>query len=482
MAYVRPGCRITRGEIVFKGTDLRSLSPQRIRKLRGSRIAYVAQSAAAAFNPAQRLIDQYVEVAVQHRIKSREQASAEAVQRFRMFSLPNPETFGQRFPHQVSGGQLQRAMVAMAMACDPDLIVFDEPTTALDVTTQIEVLASIKQAVRNTGTAGIYITHDLAVVAQMADNIMVLRHGKMVEEGPVRQILENPAQDYTRRLLHARSAAKPQEAGDAQLLHVEEVDASYRAFKALERVSLKLPVGRTVAVVGESGSGKSTLARVICGLMPASAGAIYFKGEKLGNSIASRRKDTLRRIQMIFQMPDTALNPRQKIREILGRPLDLYFGFDRAEHETRLRELMEMIELPHAMLEQYPEELSGGQKQRVCISRALAASPDLIICDEVTSALDQLVAEGIIKLLMKLQKELDVSYLFITHDIDVVRAIADEVVVMHGGKVVERGMKNEILTSPGTAYTRKLLDSVPHLDPGWLDSILEKRKEGGAGL
>lgn len=475
MGFARAGCRISGGEILFNGEDLRKLPEHRLRKLRGVRIAYVAQSAAASFNPAHRLIDQYAEVAVQHRVRTTKQARAEAIEWFRVLRLPDPELFGSRYPHQVSGGQLQRAMVAMAMACKPDLIVFDEPTTALDVTTQIEVLASIKEVARVSGTAGIYITHDLPVVAQMANRIMVLRHGKLVEEGPTRSILDHPKQDYTRRLLQARETAKHEVPAEASLLEVQGVDAYYGTFKALNEVSIKIPTARTIALVGESGSGKSTLARVISGLMAPSAGTISFKGKPLPSLLSSRDKETLRRIQMIFQSPDTSLNPRQRIREILQRTLWFYFRLSGREIETRLHRLMEMIELPVHLLDRFPDELSGGQKQRVCIARALAAGPELIICDEVTSALDQLVGDGILKLLMKLQAELNVSYLFVTHDIGVVRAIADEVVVMSAGKVVENGSKSMVLTHPKQGYTQRLLRSVPTLDPDWLQNVIASR-------
>ncbi|MGF7163070.1 peptide/nickel transport system ATP-binding protein [Rhodoligotrophos appendicifer] len=481
MAYARAGCRITAGEILFDGKDLRKMSEDDRRKLRGVKISYVAQSAAASFNPAHRLIDQYAEVAVKHGVASEKQAKKEAVELYRRLQLPDPDTIGERYPHQVSGGQLQRAMVAMAMACRPDLIVFDEPTTALDVTTQIEVLAAIKDIVQQFNTAAIYITHDLAVVAQVADRIMVLRYGELVEEGETRELLANPQQDYTRRLLAVRETAKVEESGHDVLLRVNAVSASYAGLiKVLENVTIQVPKGRTVAVVGESGSGKSTLARVITGLLPPSRGEVLFKGKPLPAALKGRNKDALRRIQMIYQMPDTALNPRQRVREIIGRPLSFYLGLDGAEREAKLRSLMEMIELEPKFLDRFPSELSGGQKQRVCIARALAAEPDLIICDEVTSALDQLVAEGILKLLLRLQRELRVSYLFITHDIATVRAIADEIVVMYQGRVVEQGAKTEVLTPPHHAYTKLLLSSVPEMDPDWLDRLLAARSQAAA--
>lgn len=480
MGFARPGCRISGGTIMFDGMDLRTASDEELRKLRGSRIAYVAQSAAASFNPAHKLIDQYTETPVQHGVKGKAAAEKDAMELYRRLRLPDPEHIGFRYPHQVSGGQLQRAMTAMAMACRPDLIVFDEPTTALDVTTQIEVLAAIKGVVREFNTAAIYITHDLAVVAQMADRIMVLRYGDLIEEGNARDMLAKPQEDYTRQLLSVRSYRKDEAPPDTEpvpLLEVRNVTASYGGtVKVLEEVNLKIGRGRTVAVVGESGSGKSTLARVITGLLPPSEGTVLFNGAELPASYKKRNRDQLRHAQMIYQMPDTALNPRQRIRDIIGRPAGFYLGLTGAAREKRVRDLLEMIELdPDEYIDRYPGELSGGQKQRICIARALAAEPELIICDEVTSALDQLVAEEILKLLQQLQDELGVTYLFITHDLATVRAISDEVVVMLQGRVVEQGGKADIFTPPHHEYTDLLLSSVPEMDPDWLDNLLADR-------
>jgi peptide/nickel transport system ATP-binding protein len=476
MGYARPGCRITAGSIRFDGIDLLKIGESGRRRLWGSRIAYVAQSAAAAFNPAHRLIDQYSEVPLQHGAMGATEAQRRAVDLFRRLRLPDPENIGERFPHQVSGGQLQRAMTAMAMSCGPDLIIFDEPTTALDVTTQIEVLAAIKDLVRESHTAAIYITHDLAVVAQMADHIMVLRHGLRVEEAPTRRMLAEPREAYTKSLWAVRSLHKHEEPGEDVLLRVRDVDACYaRAVKVLHGVAIEVPRGRTVAVVGESGSGKSTLARVITGVLPPIAGSIEFDGNPLPPRLQQRGKDLLRRVQMIYQMPDTALNPRRRIRDILGRPLKHHRGLAGAARRRRIRELMAMIELDERLLDRLPGELSGGQKQRVCIARALAVEPDLIICDEVTSALDQIVAEGILKLLLRLQKDLGVSYLYITHDIATVKAIADWIVVMRQGAVVQQGPKSAVLNPPHHPYTELLLSSVPEMDPGWLDGLLAER-------
>ena len=479
MGFARPGCRISDGTIMFDGIDLRKASEEEKRNLWGSRIAYVAQSAAAAFNPAHRLIDQTVETAVRHGIMSREQAEADARDLYKRLQLPNPGTIGDRYPHQVSGGQLQRAMTAMAMACRPDLIIFDEPTTALDVTTQVEVLAAMRDIVEQFNTAAIYITHDLAVVAQMADRITVLLRGKEVEQAPTREMLKQPTQDYTKTLWAVRKLAKEESISDDIVLRIHDVDASYGgSVKVLDNVTVQLPRGRTVAVVGESGSGKSTLARAITGLLPPTKGEVYFNGKPLPKALKDRDKDMLRRIQMIYQSADTSLNPRQTIRDLIGRPLQFYHGLNGVARDRGVAELLDAIELNESYIDRLPGELSGGQKQRISIARALAAKPEIIICDEVTSALDQIVQEEILTLLMKLQRDTNVSYLFITHDIATVRAISDEIVVMHQGKVVQQGPKTKVLNPPYPAYTELLLSSVPEMDPDWLTNLLAKRAAG----
>jgi peptide/nickel transport system ATP-binding protein len=470
LGYARAGCRIVQGEIRLAGIDLMALPERRRRRFRGARIAYVAQSAAAAFNPARRLIDQYVEMAKIHGHDPR-RARVEAVALYRRLGLPDPDRFGERFPHQVSGGQLQRAMFAMALACHPDVVVFDEPTTALDVTTQLEVLIAIREVVKQAGSAALYISHDLAVVAQLADRIMVLRHGRLVEEGATAELLAHPKEEYTRRLLAVRTLNKPPAAGTEPVLTVDRVSASYGKLKVLDQVSLEVPRGETVAVVGESGSGKSTLARVITGLIEP-AGRIVFAGAPLPPRLAGRDKALRRRIQMIHQSADTALNPHQTVADIVGRPLAFYHGLSRAARRARTAELMRMIELDESLLNRIPGELSGGQKQRVCIARALAAEPELIICDEVTSALDQLVAESVLRLLLRLQRELGLSLLFITHDLATVEAIADRVVVMHRGRIVEHGTKAEILGAPRDDYTKRLLAAVPQMKTDWLDGVI----------
>ncbi len=484
MGYCKAGCRLKSGSsIKFDGMDLITASEEQKRRLRGARIAYVAQSAAAAFNPAHKLIDQFSESVVQHGVGSREQAYADAKDLYSKIKMPDPDMIGFRYPHQVSGGQLQRAMTAMALSCRPDLIIFDEPTTALDVTTQIEVLATIRDIVEHFNTAAIYISHDLAVVAQMADKIIVLRYGDLVEEAETRTMLDDPKEDYTKSLWAVRTfkkSAADQRKNSERVVGVNNITAMYpnTSNPVLTDVDFEIHREETVAIVGESGSGKSTAARVITGLLPPLQGSVVLDGETLPPDYHERSVAQLQAIQMIYQMADTAINPRHKIRKIVGRPLSFYLGMEGDEKQRRLNELMHMIEMdPKQFLDRYPAELSGGQKQRICIARALAANPKFIICDEITSALDQLVAEGILRLLDRLQRELGLAYMFITHDIATVRAIADRVIVMLEGRIVEQGEKNVVLAPPHHEYTELLLSSVPEMNPDWMDQIMAQRAD-----
>jgi peptide/nickel transport system ATP-binding protein len=481
MNYARTGCAITGGKIIFDGTDLRTLSEDQVRGMRGVKAAYIAQSAAASFNPAKRLNDQVTEAAVRHNVMGRSAAVARAQELYGKLDLPDPNNIGRRYPHQVSGGQLQRVMSAMAMTCGPDLLVLDEPTTALDVTTQIEVLATVRDLIRNNNTAALYITHDLAVVAQIADRIMVLRYGKLVEVGETEQILHDPKDPYTKELISARTEEINTKVftgmPENPVLAIKNVTASYDGkVDVLKKINVEIGRGETVAVVGESGSGKSTLARVVTGLLPPSQGHVEFDGETYSLALKQRTKEQLRKAQMIYQMPDVAMNPRQRVSEIIGRPLTFYFGLTGREREDAVMKLLEEIDMAPEFADRFPGQLSGGQKQRVCIARALAADPELIICDEVTSALDQVVAAGILKLLDRLQKEKNLAYMFITHDLGIVRNIADRTVVMYQGNVVEQGTTEQIFTPPQKeAYTQKLIASTPEMRTDWLDEVLRER-------
>ncbi|MGO8022461.1 ABC transporter ATP-binding protein [Rhizobium leguminosarum] len=483
MGHTRAGCRISGGSVSVGGKDMVTLSEKQRAKVRGTEVAYVPQSAAAAFNPATSIMDQVIEVTRIHRLMSPDEARARAVELFRALSLPEPETIGSRYPHQVSGGQLQRLAAAMALIGDPTLVIFDEPTTALDVTTQIEVLRAFKSVMKKGGIAGVYVSHDLAVVAQIADRIVVLKGGETQETGTTDEILNNAKHPYTRELLAAfepkpRGATGPAEPATAPLLSIEDLVAGYGQrqadglplVRAVEHVSLKVEKGRNLGIIGESGCGKSTLARTIAGILPAAVGKIVFDGTELHRSARERSRDQLREMQIVFQYADTALNPAKSVEDILDRPLVFYHRMDRKARNARIDQLLDMVRLPRNLRHRRPGELSGGQKQRVNFARALAADPKLILCDEITSALDTVVAAAVIDLLKELQRELGLSYIFISHDLSVVEAICDEIVVMYGGRKVEE-ITSSTVKAPQHPYSQLLFSSVPTLDPAWLDGL-----------
>ncbi|ASR10560.1 ABC transporter (plasmid) [Rhizobium leguminosarum bv. viciae] len=483
MGHTRAGCRISGGSVSVGGKDMVTLSEKQRAKVRGTEVAYVPQSAAAAFNPATSIMDQVIEVTRIHQLMSPDDARARAVELFRALSLPDPETIGSRYPHQVSGGQLQRLAAAMALIGDPTLVIFDEPTTALDVTTQIEVLRAFKSVMKKGGIAGVYVSHDLAVVAQIADRIVVLKGGETQETGTTDEILNNAKHPYTRELLAAfepkpRGAAGPAEPATAPLLSIEDLVAGYGQrqadglplVRAVEHVSLKVERGRNLGIIGESGCGKSTLARTIAGILPAAVGKIVFNGTELHRNARERSRDELREMQIVFQYADTALNPAKSVEDILDRPLVFYHGMDRKARNARIDQLLDMVRLPRNLRHRRPGELSGGQKQRVNFARALAADPKLILCDEITSALDTVVAAAVIDLLKELQRELGLSYIFISHDLSVVEAICDEIVVMYGGRKVEE-ITSSTVKAPRHPYSQLLFSSVPTLDPAWLDGL-----------
>jgi peptide/nickel transport system ATP-binding protein len=483
LGYARRGCRLAGGVVQVGEYDMLALPESQLQKLRGNRVSYIAQSAAAAFNPAKKLIDQVIEGALIHGLGKRAELEAKAVGLFRDLALPNPEKIGQRYPHQVSGGQLQRVMAAMALISDPLLVVLDEPTTALDVTTQIDVLRAFKRVVRERGATAVYVSHDLAVVAQMADQIVVLNGGKIVEQSATAALLNAPSQPYTRSLL---AAARPdatltpasEVAEDTPLLTINALTAGYGKsnlqgmpmIRVLEDIDLTVRRGQAIGVIGESGSGKSTLARVVAGLLNPARGQLTFDGVPLSGTLSGRTDDQFRRIQMVFQNADTALNPMHSISTILSRPLKMYFGLKGAALKERIGELLDLVRLPRELAERRPNELSGGQKQRVNLARALAAKPDLILCDEVTSALDTVVGAAILELLGDLRRELGVSYLFISHDISTVRALCDDIVVMYSGHKVEEGSREAFSKTPFHPYTDLLVHSVPELRQGWLET------------
>jgi len=485
MGYARPGCHFSGGRVLFGGQDLLRLDRATLSTIRGARIAYIAQNPWASFNPSRRLGVQVAETLVLHRGASWADAERRAAALFAELDLPEPDTFGRRFAHQVSGGQLQRVMIAMAIACEPELLVLDEPTTALDVTTQIDVLAAIRKTLAAHRAAAIYISHDLALVAQLAHRVMVLRHGALVETGSTASIMTAPQHDYTRRLLAAHDIARtadamPTPAGDGAALAAQGITASYRNHPGvLKSVSLSVKRGETLAIVGTSGSGKSTLARVICGLLPPDAGTVSFMGQALPPSLDDRSRDQLRRVQLIYQQAETALNPRQRVGRILGRAVALYSGGSRAEVQARVGELLRRVGLPPAFAGRLPSHLSGGEKQRVCIARALAAQPDVIVCDEIISSLDLLIADEILQLLQQIQRDTGTAYIFITHDIGVVRRIADTVAVLSHGELVAQGPLDQVFAPPLHPYTALLLSSVPEMRTGWLADVLDARARAG---
>ena len=504
LGHTRRGCGITGGSIRIGDLDILTLAPAALARIRGTRVAYVAQSAAASFNPAHTLMDQVIESGLIHGIAARAELESRAVALFRSMSLPDPEHIGQRYPHQVSGGQLQRVMAAMALVGDPDLVIFDEPTTALDVTTQIEVLQSFRDVLRQRGTTAVYVSHDLAVVSQVADHIVVLQRGRACESGSMQQVLGAPQDAYTRSLV---AAHRPSRGGPVQvqsdradaavagsaatpLLRLRGVIAGYGRRgadglpqnPALHDLDLSLARGATLGVIGESGSGKSTLARVIAGLVPAARGTLDFDAAPLAPALAGRSREQFRRIQLVFQDADTALNPAHSIERILARPLELYHGQRGAAAGAEVKRLLDLVQLPGALISRYPRELSGGQKQRVSLARALAAKPDLLLCDEVTASLDTVVGAAILELLAALRRELGLSMVFISHDLMTTRAICDELLVMYAGRCVQSGSSAGLREPPFHPYSRLLIESVPQMRQGWLAEVAASAASARAAL
>ncbi|MER9196887.1 ABC transporter ATP-binding protein [Mesorhizobium australicum] len=489
LGHIRPGLQVTSGRVLLDGTDLLSMGPATLRSMRGKRVAYVAQSAAARFNPSLMIGEQVIEPALVHGIMPADKARARALELYHDLSLPNPANIGTRYPHQVSGGQLQRLMAAMAMCCGPQLLVLDEPTTALDVTTRIGVLEAFKRAIRQQGAAALYISHDLAVVSQIADRIVVLHNGVAQEEGRSQAIINTPKAPYTRTLLSAYkqwtpgAVAAPTATVGSPLLTVTNITAGYGQnpnrgprVVAVKSVSLEVRRSSVVAIIGESGSGKSSLARVIAGLLPSASGEIHLAGTRLPKTVQERSNDQLRRIQIVFQSPDVALNPAHTVEQILGRSLALFGGKGRRERGALVRDILEMVQLPADFARRKPRELSGGQQQRINLGRALAAQPELILCDEITSALDTVVAASIIDLLRRLRTERGLAFMFITHDISTAASFADEIAVMYRGEIVERGPTDKVLNRPEHPYTKILVDSVPQLEAGWLEAAADRRE------
>jgi len=496
LAYTKPGLEFSGGEVLLNGENVLTMSNDETRALRGSKVAYLAQSAAATFNPALTIGEQVTESAVIHGILTQEAATKRAEELYLALELPDPLRIGYRYPHQVSGGQLQRLMAAMALCGKPDLMVLDEPTTALDVTTQIEVLKAFKKVIQEENAAAIYVTHDLAVVAQVADHIVVLYSGEIMEQGPVDQIINHPTHEYTRRLM---SAVRPQPTaglGEASKIEAREQDAmevvgmtagyggivdGEPLITILRDINIDVGHAEVIGVIGESGCGKSTLARVMAGLLPQARGDVKLNGNVLEPDLHDRKLAELQKVQFVYQMADTALNSKQHINTIIGRPLEFYHGITGKENRNKVREILEIVELPPEFADRFPSELSGGQKQRVNLARSLASNPDVMLCDEVTSALDSIVGSNVIKLLRGLRDKTGVSFVFISHDLSTVASFADRIVVLYAGRVVEQGPTDAVLTPPFHPYTRLLISSVPELRIGWLEDTMQKR-EMAAGI
>ncbi len=481
LGHCRAGGVITAGSVRIAGQDILSLNEADRRKLRGRNIAFVPQNPLSSLTPHMRIGEQMDEAVRHLRQCSAAEAKARTLELFEATNLPDPQTIYTRFPHELSGGQRQRVVIAAALAGDPGLLVLDEPTTALDKTTEVQVLELVRSLRQRFNTTLIYVSHDLGVISRMCDNVIVMHKGKVVEQGEADRIFSAPSHAYTQQLIAAipRVDAEPparrwlpgRAASDA-LLVAKDLQFSYpsrrrgwfkapdsQARRALADLSFSIARGETLGLVGESGSGKSTAASLVAGLMAPSGGTLQFSGQALAPLATGRSLDVRRRVQIVFQDPLSSLNPRQRISTILERPLEMFTGLRGAALRERAQELMRAMHLDPALLECYPRQLSGGQQQRVAIARAFAAEPDLIICDEITSALDVSVQAQVLDLLLELQRKTGTAYLFISHDLGVIRRMADQLIVLRHGRVCEAGSTEDVFKSPRNDYTRLLLQA-----------------------
>nr|WP_241755470.1 ABC transporter ATP-binding protein [Actinomadura sp. RB99] len=481
LRLLAPNASLDAGAVRFAGRDLAALSERELRTVRGARIGLVPQDPGVALNPVKRIGEQVAEVLRLHGLATRRTAPAAAVEALERAGMPEPEVRARQYPHELSGGMRQRALIAVAIAAGPRLIVADEPTSALDVTVQRRILDHLQHLTEELGTAVLLVTHDLGVAADRAARIAVMSQGRVVESGPARRIIEDPQDAYTRRLLrsapsltavrarprHAlpQEPAEPEASGEV-LVAAEHLVKDFplprgRIVRAVDDVGLTLHRGRTLALVGESGSGKSTTARMILRLVPPTSGRIVFDGEDVTAAGGAALRRLRRRAQLVYQNPYASLDPRFSIGEVITEPLRAFRVGDRASRTARARELLDRVALPAATLERRPAELSGGQRQRVAIARALALEPDLVVCDEPVSALDVSVQAQVLDLLAELQDGTGLAYLFISHDLAVVRQIAHRVAVMKAGRVVETGATGAIFGDPAHEYTRELLAAIP---------------------
>ncbi|GAA3667418.1 ABC transporter ATP-binding protein [Microbacterium marinilacus] len=468
------------GAMRYLGEDLFTAPAERIRRLRGGEISMIFQEPMTAFNPVYTVGRQISDAIRAHRPMSRAAALTEATRLLADVGIPEPARRVRSYPHQLSGGQRQRAMIAMAIANDPDLLIADEPTTALDVTVQAEILALLRRLQKERGMGILLITHDMGVVAEMADRVVVMEKGDVVEQAGVFELFAAPTQPYTQALLaavpRAGSVAAPERAPQATdgapALELQGLSVRYpgsflkKGFLAVEDVSLTIPQGEVLALVGESGSGKSTIGKAVVGLVPTEGGELRIAGKDVRKTSAGQRRELRRSFAMVFQDPASSLNPRQSIGESIMEPFVVHRPeMGRAERNTRVSELLERVELPSAWHSRYPHELSGGQRQRIGIARALALEPALLIADEPTSALDVSVQAAVLELFRTLQRELGFSCLFISHDLAVVELLASEVAVLRAGRLVEQGATASVLRAPREEYTRRLVEAAPVPDP-----------------
>ncbi|HIO95849.1 MAG TPA: ABC transporter ATP-binding protein [Campylobacterales bacterium] len=470
---------VSSGDIELKGESLFALPESKMQKIRGKSIAMIFQEPMSALNPVMTIGEQVAEVIKIHLGLKKEAVKQKVIELFKEVALKDPLERYDWYPHQLSGGQKQRVMISMALACEPDLLIADEPTTALDVTIQAQVLKLLKKIRDERNLSILFITHDMGVVAQMADRVAVMHHGEILEEAECKEFFSNPQHPYTQRLLRdamSKGREKKEEGEQINLLKVENLKVYFpikKGFfqrtigfvKAVDGVSFSIPRGKTLALVGESGSGKSTIGQAILSLVQTTEGSIQFEHQNLLVLSDRELKPYRRKIQIVFQDPFSALNPRMTVGEIIREGMvSLKVGSqDRALQDKRIEELLLKVELEAEHALRYPHEFSGGQRQRIGIARALAVEPELIICDEPTSALDVSVRSQVLKLLKKLQEESGVSYLFITHDLSIISTIAHEVAVMKEGKIVEQGSVVEVMDNPQEEYTKKLLNSAPKL-------------------
>lgn len=476
-----PAVRVTAGKILLGSQDLLRLPERAMRQIRGDRIAMIFQEPMTSLNPVMTIGSQLYEAIVTHEVISRSAARARALEALRAVRISQPERRLIQYPHELSGGMRQRVMIAMALALKPDVLIADEPTTALDVTVQREVLDLLRDLQAKTGTALILITHDMGVVAEMASHVIVMKSGKMVEQGTVTQIFNAPQEAYTRDLLNALPRmgkgehAAPPIPKTAPIAQLRDVSVGFdirggllhritHKVHAVEKVSFDILPGETFALVGESGCGKSTIAKALVGLVP-HQGEIEVAGKPLKSLTSDGRKALCRDVQMVFQDPMAALDPRMRVGDLIAEPLIIHsIGTPESRCQT-VRELFERVGLPDDAVSRYPHEFSGGQKQRICIARALALQPKLIICDESVSALDVSVQARVLALLETLKHDFSIAYLFISHDMAVVENIADRVAVMYLGQIVETGNRSQIFGNPQHPYTRRLIEAVPTPDP-----------------